>query len=157
MGANTRLSYHVLVGWSNFTYTVYMTVWESGRESGLLDDIIAGRKTIEGRLNKGKFAEYQPGDIVKLRRDYRNEAGVLQDGVPDTARVKVVAVRQYDDFLSMVQAEGYQKVIPSAAHLQQAADEYNKYYSADDQAQYGVLAIEITPVPGDAAAVISEN
>ena len=28
-----------------------MTTWESGRESSLLDDIIAGRKTIEGRLN----------------------------------------------------------------------------------------------------------
>ena len=66
-----------------------MTTWESGRESGLLDDIIAGRKTIEGWLNKGKFAEYRVGDVVQLRRDYRHEQGVLRDGEPDQARVRL--------------------------------------------------------------------
>ncbi len=82
-----------------------MTVWESGRESALLDEIIAGRKTVEGRLNRGKFAEYRPGDIVKLRRDYRDEAGALQDGEPDAVRVEVLAIRQYHDFFSMIEAE----------------------------------------------------
>ena len=62
-----------------------ITRWDSGRESELLDHIIAGRKTIEGRLNRSKFA-------------------------------------------------------------QSAADMYNRYYSAADQARYGVLAIEITVV-----------
>lgn len=56
-----------------------MTTWYSGRESGLLDDIIAGRKTIEGRLNKGKFAKYKAGDMVSLRRDIRGENGILRD------------------------------------------------------------------------------
>lgn len=120
-----------------------MTTWESGRESGLLDDIIAGRKTIEGRLNRSKFAEYRPGDIITLRRDHRDEHGVLQDGEPDAARVKITAIRHYPDFLSMVQTEGYEKVIPNAANVQEAADEYNAYYSTEDQAQYGVLAIEV--------------
>ncbi|HMS93014.1 MAG TPA: ASCH domain-containing protein [Candidatus Saccharibacteria bacterium] len=120
-----------------------MTVWESGRESRLLDDIIAGRKTIEGRLNRSKFAEYRPDDIIKLRRDYRDEYGVLQDGEPNAAQVKIVAIRHYPDFLSMAQAEGYERVIPGTANAQAAADEYNRYYSAEDQAKYGVLAIEV--------------
>lgn len=120
-----------------------MTVWESGRESGLLDDIIAGRKTIEGRLNRGKFAEYRPGDSIKLRRDIRDEHGVLHDGEPDAARVKVIAVREYPDFLTMVTTEGYEKVIPSAYSAEAAADAYNTFYSAADQAAYGVLAIEV--------------
>lgn len=120
-----------------------MSVWESGRESRLLDEIIAGRKTVEGRLNKGKFAEYCVGDEVRLRRDYRDENGVLQDGELDAARVNVVAIRHYPDFLSMVKAEGYRRVIPDAVDIQAAADEYNKYYSADDQAYYGVLAIQV--------------
>ncbi len=119
-----------------------MNIWESGRESRLLDDIIAGRKTVEGRLNKGKFAEYRPGDVVKLRRDYRDEMGVLRDGEPDAVQVEVLAVRRYSDFLSMVTAEGYKKVIPYARNAQEAADEYNRYYSAEDQASYGVLAVE---------------
>ena len=58
-------------------YTDVMKVWESGRESSLLDDIIAGRKIIEGRLNRGKFAKYSVGDIVSLRRDHRDNRGIL--------------------------------------------------------------------------------
>ena len=131
---------------SRVKYTRKMTVWQSGRESGLLDEMIAGRKTIEGRLNRSKFAKYQVGDIVRLRRDIRGEDGVLRNGTPDAARVTVVAIRQYPDFASMVVAEGYEKVIPNAANADEAADEYNKYYSGEDQAICGVLAIEVRVV-----------
>lgn len=123
-----------------------MQTWTSGRESGLLDDIIAGRKTIEGRLNKGKFADYAVGDYVSLRRDYRDEAGVLRDGEPDQVRVEIIAIRRHASFIDMVTAEGYAKVIPSAKDTQEAAAEYNMYYSVTDQAKYGVLAIEIRPL-----------
>lgn len=120
-----------------------MTTWQSGRESDLLDDIIAGRKTIEGRLNRGKFAQYQVGDFVSLRRDIRDQHGILHDGGPDAALVKITAIRHYNTFLDLTTAEGYEKVIPHAHSTQQAADEYNKYYSAEDQASYGVLAVEV--------------
>lgn len=126
-----------------------MKVWESGRESGLLDDIIAGRKTIEGRLNKGKFAEYAVGDVVSLRRDYRDAAGRLQDGEPGVARVKIVAIRKYNSFLDMTKTENYKLVIPHATSAKEAADVYNTYYSADDQKKYGVLAIEVTNLPDE--------
>lgn len=124
-----------------------MKVWESGRESGLLDDIIAGHKTIEGRLNKGKFAEYAVGDVVSLRRDYRDAEGRLQDGERGEARVKIVAIRKYNSFLNMTKTENYKLVIPYATSAEEAADVYNTYYSADDQKKYGVLAIEITDLP----------
>lgn len=120
-----------------------MATWHSGRESSLLDDIIAGRKTIEGRLNKGKFANYSVGDIVFLRRDIRGSDGMLRDGEPDAAQVEIIAIRSYENFFDMVTEEGFTKVIPGAKTAQEAADEYNKYYSAAEQAQYGVLAIEI--------------
>ena len=121
-----------------------MSTWESGRESGLLDDIIAGRKTIEGRLNKGKFAEYKVGDKVSLRRDIRGHDGLLRDGEPNAAVVEVAAIRLYSDFITMVTEEGFQNVIPNAKNAQAAADEYNKFYTFDDQQTYGVLAIEIS-------------
>ena len=120
-----------------------MTTWQSGRESDLLDDIIAGRKTIEGRLNRGKFAQYQVGDFVSLRRDIRDQHGILHDGGSDAALVKITAIRHYNTFLDLTTAEGHEKVIPHAHSTQQAADEYNKYYSAEDQASYGVLAVEV--------------
>lgn len=120
-----------------------MTTWESGRESALIDDIIAGRKTIEGRLNRGKFSQYEIGDTVGLRRDIRNSQGDLEDGLPDAARVRIVAIRHYATFLALVMAEGYQCVIPSATSAKQATEEYDKYYTMADQQHYGVLAIEI--------------
>lgn len=119
-------------------------VWQSGRESSLLDDIIAGRKTIEGRLCRGKFAMYAVGDVVSLRRDVRDDHGVLHEGEPGVVRVEIVAIRHYSSFLDMVTAEGYQRVIPSASSAEEAADEYSKYYSSEDQQHYGVLAIEVT-------------
>lgn len=120
-----------------------MTVWESGRESALLDEMIAGRKTVEGRLNRSKFAKYKLGDMIKLRRDVRQLDGTLQDGEPDAARVEIVGIRHYENFLDMVTTEGFEKVIPFAKTAEEAADEYNKYYSAEDQIKYGVLAIEV--------------
>lgn len=119
-----------------------MNVWESGRESGLLDDIIAGSKTIEGRLNRGKFAEYKPGDHVWLRRDYRDENGILQDGELRQVLVEVTAIRHYKSSFEMVKAEGFKNVIPYVDTVEAAAAEYDKYYLAEDQATYGVLAIE---------------
>lgn len=120
-----------------------MKVWQSGRESTMLDAIIDRRKTIEGRLNRGKFAQYQPGDIVELRRDMRDADGILHDGDEAEIRVRVIAVRPYVSFLKMINAEGYQNVIPDATSPQDAIDEYDKYYSAEDQQKYGVLAIQI--------------
>jgi ASC-1-like (ASCH) protein len=108
----------------------------------LLDEIIAGRKTIEGRLNRGKFAEYRPGDQVWLRRDYRTEDGTLRDGKPRQVLVEILAVRQYRTSVEMAMKEGFTKLIPNADTPEEAAAEYNKYYSAEDQAKYGVLAIE---------------
>lgn len=120
-----------------------ITIWESGRESGLLDAIIDGRKTIEGRLNRGKFAQYKPGDQVWLRRDYRDAGGTLHEGEPHQALVEVIAIRHYKNSYDMVRAEGFKKVMPDAKDNDEAAQGYNLYYSDEDQAKYGVLAIEL--------------
>jgi len=119
-----------------------MNIWESGRESHLLDSIIAGDKTIEGRLNRDKFAQYQVGDQVWLRRDHRDKDGKLQDGEPHVALVEITGIRHYNTSLEMTCSEDYKKIIPYADSAKSAADEYNKYYSEADQKEYGVLAIE---------------
>lgn len=118
-------------------------VWNSGRESRLLDDIISGGKTIEGRINRGKFVEYAVGDFVKLRRDIRDASGKLQDGATGEVEVRIIGIRPYRSFLDMVTAEGYERIIPHAKSNHQAAVEYDKYYSKDDQREFGVLAIEV--------------
>ena len=124
-----------------------MKIWQSGRESDLLDDIIAGRKTIEGRLNRGKFAKYSVGDLVSLRRDHRDTSGTLRDGESGAALVEIAAIRRYGSFLEMVKKEDYKLIIPSAASEENAAAFYNNYYTIADQNRYGVLAIEIVYRP----------
>lgn len=126
-----------------------MTIWEFGLETAPFDAVVSGKKTIEGRLNTGKFAEFAAGDTVKVRKDHRDEHGVRHDGEPDAARVRVVAVRHYPDFAAMVRAEGHARVSSAPISEQQTIDSYGKYYSAEDQARHGVLAIEIAVIGSD--------
>ena len=56
--------------------------------------------------------------------------------------MRVIAKRLYRNSLEMVTHEGYERVMPSASDAKEAADGYDLYYSPEDQAKYGVLAIE---------------
>lgn len=120
-----------------------MTVWEFGLVAEPFEAVAAGRKTIEGRLKKGKFAQFAAGDIVKVRRDYRDESGVIQDGESDAARVRVVAVRAYPDFATLVKAEGHEHVASLPVSAEETIAGYEDIYPVEDQKKYGVLAIEI--------------
>lgn len=123
-----------------------MATYESGRESYILDDILEGKKTVEGRLDRGKFHDYQVGDTIWLRRDYRDEYGQLHDGEARQACVEIVAIRHYRTFAEMIEAEGYRTVVPGAESPEAALAVYSSYYSTDDQLEHGVLAIEIALV-----------
>lgn len=130
-----------------------MTTWEFGLVTESFDAVTAGKKTIEGRLNKGKFAKFAIGDIVEIRKDYRDKNGDIQDGEPNAARVEVVAIRRYPDFAAMVKAEGYKQVAARPASEEDTIAGYEKFYSVEDQAKYGVLAIEVKVIEvGDDAA-----
>ncbi len=121
-----------------------MTVWRAGRESRLLDQILVGDKTIEGRLNRGKFAEYAVGDKVWLRRDFRDESGKLHDGEPDQLLVTIVSIKHYSNFHVMFKHENYKRALPEASSKDDAENLYQHYYSSDEQKKYGVLAIHIS-------------
>jgi ASC-1-like (ASCH) protein len=123
-----------------------MTTWQSGIESHLIDDIIVGRKTIESRLMRGKFAEFKVDDVISLRRDYRDANGVLHDGDEYGVTVRIVSIRHYPDFQTLVQNENFKKVMPNVHTIQQAVAAYSQFYSTEDQTRYGVLAIEINIV-----------
>lgn len=120
-----------------------MKIWEFGLVTEPFEAVASGKKTIEGRLKKGKFAEMRAGDTVKIRRDYRDENGVIHDGEPDAARVEIVAVRRYEFFADMVLTEGYEKVASSPVSAGETIASYDEIYSLEDQKSFGVLAIEV--------------
>jgi ASC-1-like (ASCH) protein len=88
-----------------------------------------GTKTIEGRLNKGKFKEIEVGDMLEI-------SGITKQFV-------VTAKRNYKTFLEMVTVEGFQKVIPDKANPSDAANVYYKFFTKGQEKEFGVVAIEI--------------
>lgn len=117
--------------------------WQMGLDEKQLTWVLSGKKTIEGRLARGKFAEFAPGDTIGVRADWRDEHGVLHDGPENAATLQVVAVRRYPLFRDMLEAEGFAPVIPQATTLDEVLALCEAYYPLPEQQKYGVLAIEV--------------
>ena len=93
------------------------------------DLIKSGKKTIEGRLNSGLFARLQKNDIIIwLHQNMR-------------LKVKIIDIRRYDSFYSMLKKEGLDKVLPNIDNIDDGVKIYRQYYS-EEKEKNGVLAIE---------------
>ncbi|MFH1187742.1 MAG: ASCH domain-containing protein [bacterium] len=91
--------------------------------------ILNGKKIVEGRLNKGKFASINIGDIIEME--------------PEKIQFNVVKKNIYSDFKSMLKKEGIKNVIPNKQTLEEAADVYYKFYTKEQENEFGVVAIKI--------------
>lgn len=118
---------------------------EIGIDSEVLRKIRDGRKTIEGRLARGKFLDIKIGDTISVREDFYVD-GVIANVKEDALRVKVVAIEKFDDFRSMLKAIGFKKAIPDAMTLDEACIEYIRFYSEASQKEHGVLGISFQVV-----------
>ena len=65
--------------------------------------IINGQKIVEGRLNKGKFASIQKGDILVL--------------TPENIEFEVIEKNIYKSFMEMIESEGVENVIPNKTSI----------------------------------------
>ena len=113
---------------------------EIGIDSQVLEKIRDGRKTVEGRLARGKFLAIKAGDVISVREDFYVD-GVITGVKEDSLRMRVVAVKKFDNFRLMLGDVGFKKAIPDAITLDDACIEYLRFYSEASQEEYGVLAI----------------
>jgi ASC-1-like (ASCH) protein len=90
--------------------------------------VLRGDKQVEGRLMKGKFATLKVGDILCIN-------GVVN--------YKVTGLRQYASFRDMIQQEGIDRVLPGVTDIEEGCSVYRQFYTAEDENQYGVVAIEV--------------
>lgn len=90
-----------------------------------------GKKTVEGRLNKGKFADIEVGDICLVNDDFE---------------VKIIGKRLYKTFQEMIEVEGVEKVIPDANSVEEVVVVYYKFYTKEKEAEHGVVALEVKKV-----------
>lgn len=117
-----------------------MQVFEAGRSTEYMGDILAGNKTVEGRLNRGKFSQYQPGDLVYLREDVMLSDGTIRE-IPNRALVKITFIDSFPTFERMLTLTGLEQVLPRAKSIADGITIYRAIYPAGEEAEYGVLAI----------------
>jgi ASC-1-like (ASCH) protein len=91
--------------------------------------IINGQKNVEGRLNKGKFASIEKGDILIL--------------VPGNEKFKVIHKNIYKSFHDMIKLEGIKNIIPDKTTIDEAVNVYYNFYTKKEERKFGVVAIKI--------------
>ena len=89
-----------------------------------------GRKTIEGRLNKGKFNKIRVGDILQID--------------PEGAQFKIISKNIYSSFKEIIEKEGIENVIPDKKEIDDAVDVYYGFYTKKQEKEFGVVAIKIS-------------
>lgn len=94
-----------------------------------LSFILNGQKTIEGRLNKGKFASVQVGDVLII--------------APENQEFEVVTKNIYPSFYEMIKSEGIENVIPDKDNIDEAVQVYYKFYTREQEKEFGVVAIKM--------------
>ena len=96
--------------------------------------ISLGLKTVEGRKNKGKFKEMQVGDIVEWKNNDFKERKIL---------TKITGKAEYKNFAEYLETEGLSKCLPGMPSLEHGLSVYLKYYTKEDESEFGVIAIRI--------------
>jgi ASC-1-like (ASCH) protein len=94
-----------------------------------LSFILNEQKTIEGRLNKGKFKDLKIGDILLIG--------------PEKKRFLIERTTVYKTFREMIEKEGIENVIPDKDNIDDAESVYYKFYTKEQEKEFGVLAIKI--------------
>lgn len=113
---------------------------EIGIEKSLVTDILAGRKTIEGRLGKPKYIKMRVGDVLAIREDmYEN--GKIKTSSPDKVRVAITQLLYFETFEEMLNSLDFHRAIPDASSVRDALQTYHQYYQSSAEEEYGVVAI----------------
>ena len=108
-----------------------MDLYEINVQEPYYTYIVNGQKTVESRLNKGKFSRMQVSDYL-----------LINNG----SKFKVERKTNYDSFLEMVKAEGAENVVPDKKEIEEAANVYYKFFTKEQEREFGVVAIEISEV-----------
>ncbi len=106
-----------------------MKIFDINVQEPYFSSIVSGKKTVEGRLNKGKFFDLQVGYILKINGN---------------VEYLVTTKNIYPGFREMIVAEGLKNVIPDKKTTEEALSVYYKFFSKEDELKYGVVGIKIT-------------
>ncbi|MEK7659999.1 MAG: ASCH domain-containing protein [Patescibacteria group bacterium] len=92
-----------------------------------------GQKTIEGRVKKAWYRFVSVGDHIII---YNAEE-------TDSIAVIVRGVRTYGTIREMLIHEPLKKLLPDVDTVEQGIRVYRRFYSEDQEKEFGVVAIEV--------------
>lgn len=113
---------------------------EIGIDSEYMPHILNGTKTVEGRLGKPEYIKLRVGDVLSIREDVRQDGKVIMT-TPDRARIEITQILYFETLHEMLQSINYRTAIPDAQSVDEALAEYRKFYSEQDEDEYGAMAI----------------
>lgn len=96
--------------------------------------ISLGLKTVEGRKNKGKFKEMQVGDIIEWQNNDFEQRRIS---------TKITKKIYYSTFEKYLISEGLNKCLPGIPSLEHGLSVYYKYFTKEEEQQYGVIALHL--------------
>jgi ASC-1-like (ASCH) protein len=105
-----------------------MKIFEINIQEPYHSYVLSGEKSVEGRLNKGKFKEIQTGDFLLINNEYK---------------FKVIEKNTYNFFKEMIEKEKVENVIPDIDNIEDAVNVYYKFYTKEQEKEFGVVAIKI--------------
>jgi ASC-1-like (ASCH) protein len=96
--------------------------------------IVLGLKTVEGRKNKGRFKEMKIGDIIEWTNN---------DFISRKVLTKIIDKIEYKTFEDYLLSEGIENCLPGIPTLEHGLSVYFKYFSKEEESEFGVIALKI--------------
>ena len=120
------------IGFGHPTVTTKLSVMNTHLSEPWFSLISTGLKTVEGRINKGKFAALAIGDIITFYNDDFNHREIS---------VKVTRQTPYPDFKTYLETETLARTLPGQPTIEHGLAVYYKYYTKEFESEYGIIAI----------------
>ncbi len=112
-----------------------MTVYEKNLSEPWFSLIKLKNKSVEGRLNKGDFANMNVGDFIVFTN---NELGFERKFT-----VEIKKITYYDNFQLYLENESLEKCLPGIDSMEEGLSVYYKYYSKNDEMKYKIKAFTL--------------
>ena len=99
-----------------------------------------GLKTVEGRKNKGKWKDMKIGEIIEWYN---------LDFLERKFTTRVIGKSTYSTFREYLENEGLDRCLPGINPdygMEHALSVYYKYFTKEDELEYGVVAIRLEKI-----------
>lgn len=91
-------------------------------------NVVSGLKTVEGRLNKGKFVQMKKGNTIIINGQYKT---------------KITKIVKYKTFRDYLEKETLAKTLPGVYTIDDGVAVCRQYYTEVDEWEFGVIAIHL--------------